>query len=61
MIRIIQKASQIYKKYGSQGLDFIALKLGVDIHEVLEGSVKSSVALIILIYCQISVAGWHSG
>ena len=36
MIRIIQKASQIYKKYGSKGLDFIALKLGVDIHEVLE-------------------------
>jgi Zn-dependent peptidase ImmA (M78 family) len=36
MIRIIQKASQIYRKYGSHGLDFIALKLGVDIHEVLE-------------------------
>lgn len=36
MIGIIQKANQIYKKYGSKELDFIVEKLGVDIHEVLE-------------------------
>ncbi len=36
MKRIIQKAGQIYRKYGSAELDFIALELGVDIHEVLE-------------------------
>lgn len=36
MLRIIQKASEIYRKYSSYGLDFIALKLGVEIHEVLE-------------------------
>ncbi len=36
MIRIIQKATEIYRKCGSMGLDFIAMKLGVDIHEVLE-------------------------
>ncbi len=36
MKRIIQKASEIYRKCGSYGLDFIAMKLGVDIHEVLE-------------------------
>jgi len=35
MIEIIQKATQIYRKYGSIELDFIAGKLGVAIYEAL--------------------------
>jgi Zn-dependent peptidase ImmA (M78 family) len=35
MIGIIQKATQIYRKYGSIELDFIAGKFGVTIYETL--------------------------
>ncbi|MFZ6016825.1 MAG: ImmA/IrrE family metallo-endopeptidase [Nitrospirota bacterium] len=36
MRRIIQKAKEIYKRYGLDELDLLASKLGVEIYEILE-------------------------